>query len=169
MELGDRADCHLRPIFQQDTVWLEDDVSFEITHFPAGFWVSSRTKIFHLERVTVLPSQIRITVEATAFLINLTNIPNFGDETVDAILKDQDPHSWGGSTGSRSLVDAQISVILFRCDKQKSIDCRRSRPKYRGCYACESLAPEFLNFQRHGLEPHYPEYAKAVLSADLNE
>ncbi|KAJ7725151.1 hypothetical protein DFH07DRAFT_783099 [Mycena maculata] len=74
---------------KSDTVWLEDDVSSEITHFPPGFWVSSCTKIFHLECVTGLPSQIPITVEATAFLINLTNIPNFGDETVDAILKDQ--------------------------------------------------------------------------------
>ncbi|KAJ7745566.1 hypothetical protein DFH07DRAFT_942812 [Mycena maculata] len=140
---------------KSDTVWLlEDNVSSEITHFPAGFWVSSRTKIFHLERVTGLPSQIPITVEETAFLINITNIPNFGDETVDAILKDQDPHSWGGSTGSCSSVDAQISAILFGCDKQKSIDCRRSRPKCRGCYACESLAPEFLNIQRRGLDPH---------------
>ncbi|KAJ6449078.1 hypothetical protein C8R45DRAFT_1224512 [Mycena sanguinolenta] len=139
---------------KSDTVWLEDDVSSEITHFPAGFRVSSRTKIFHLERVTGLPSQIPITVEATAFLIDLTNIPNFGDETVDAILKDQDPHSWGGSTGSRSSVDAQISAILFGCDKQKSIDCRRCRPKCGGCYACESLAPEFLNIQRRGLDPH---------------
>jgi hypothetical protein len=64
-------------------------VSSEITHFPEGFWVSSRTKIFHLERVTGLPSQIPIPVEPTGFLINLTDIPNLGNETVDATLKDQ--------------------------------------------------------------------------------
>jgi hypothetical protein len=74
---------------KSDTVWLESDVSSEITHFPEGFWVSSRTKIFHLERVTGLPSQIPIPVEPTGFLINLTDIPNLGNETVDATLKDQ--------------------------------------------------------------------------------
>ncbi|KAJ7880683.1 hypothetical protein B0H13DRAFT_1891683 [Mycena leptocephala] len=148
---------------KSDTVWLENDVSSEITHFPEGFWVSSRTKIFHLERVTGLPSQIPITVEPTGFLINLTDIPNLGNETVDANIERSsrtfrlsicnDPRSWGGSTGSRSSVDAQVSSILFGCGKQKPIDCRRSRPQCRGCYACESLAPEFLNTQRRGLDP----------------
>ncbi|KAJ7239101.1 hypothetical protein C8J57DRAFT_1565429 [Mycena rebaudengoi] len=121
---------------------------------PAGFWVYTRTKIFHLERVTGLPSQFPITVEPTGFLINLTGIPNLGNETVDAILKDEVCLSLKDMQGSRSVVDAQVSAILFGCNKPKSIDCRRSRPKCRGCYACESLAPEFLNIQRRGLDPH---------------
>ncbi|KAJ7757830.1 hypothetical protein B0H14DRAFT_2634834 [Mycena olivaceomarginata] len=139
---------------KSDTVWLENNVSSEITHFPEGFWVSSRTKIFHLERVTGLPSQIPIPVEPTGFLINLTDIPNLGNETVDATLKDQDDLTRGVvSTGSRSSVDAQVPSILFGCGKRKPIDCRRSRPLCRGCYACESLAPEFLNTQRRELDP----------------
>ncbi|KAJ7878385.1 hypothetical protein B0H14DRAFT_3435655 [Mycena olivaceomarginata] len=72
-------------------------------------WVSSRTKIFHLERVTGFPSQIPITVEPTGFLINLTDIPNLGNETVDAILKDQDPSLVGWLYGGTLIVDCRRS------------------------------------------------------------
>ncbi|KAJ7306174.1 hypothetical protein DFH08DRAFT_1054689, partial [Mycena albidolilacea] len=97
---------------KSDTVWLENDVSSEITHFPEGFWVSSRTKIFHLERVTGLPSQIPIPVEPTGFLINLTDIPNLGNETVDATLKDQTPKfsPFSSDAGNGNRLTAAVLV-----------------------------------------------------------
>jgi hypothetical protein len=72
------------------TRWLDEGVSSEVCHFPQAIKVSERTRVSHVERVTGLPSQFPIPREATAFLINVTNIPNLDpDTTVDALLKDQ--------------------------------------------------------------------------------
>ncbi|KAJ6605885.1 hypothetical protein B0H10DRAFT_2075745 [Mycena sp. CBHHK59/15] len=94
--------------------------------------------------------------KATAFLINVTHIPNLDpDTTVDALLKDQDVHSWGGSTGGRSKVDAYVPGIFFGCaDPEVRIACRRSKPKCCGAYSCESLASEFTNVERRELDPN---------------
>jgi hypothetical protein len=72
------------------TRWLDEGVSSEVCHFPQPIKVSERTKVSHVERVTGLPSQFPVPREATAFLINITDIPNLDpDTTVDAQLKDQ--------------------------------------------------------------------------------
>ncbi|KAJ6559390.1 hypothetical protein DFH09DRAFT_1364803 [Mycena vulgaris] len=126
------------------TVWLDEGVSSEVCHFSPPIKVSSeRTKF-------------PISSEATAFLIDVTHIPNLDPGiTVDALLKDQDVHSWGGSTGSRSKVDAYIPGIFFGCaNPEASIATRRSKPKCCGAYACESLAPEFTNVERRELDPN---------------
>jgi hypothetical protein len=69
------------------TRWLDEGVSSEVCHFPQPIKVSERTKVSHVERVTGLPSQFPV---PTAFLINVTDIPNLDpDTTVDALLKDQ--------------------------------------------------------------------------------
>ncbi|KAF7372385.1 hypothetical protein MVEN_00098900 [Mycena venus] len=138
------------------TRWLDEGVSSEVCHFPQAIKVSERTRVSHVERVTGLPSQFPIPREATAFLINVTNIPNLDpDTTVDALLKDQDVHSWGGSTGSRSKVDAYIPGIFFGCADQKAlIACRRAKHKCCGAYSCESLSSEFTNIERRELDPN---------------
>ncbi|KAJ6473478.1 hypothetical protein DFH09DRAFT_1474287 [Mycena vulgaris] len=139
------------------TVWLDEGVSSEVCHFPPPIKVSSeRMKVSHVERVTGLPSQFSIPSEATAFLIDVPHIPNLDPGiTVDALLKDQDVHSWGGSTGSRSKVDAYIPGIFFGCaNPEASIATRRPKPECCGSYACESLAPEFTNVERRELDPN---------------
>ncbi|KAJ7737995.1 hypothetical protein B0H16DRAFT_1762096 [Mycena metata] len=94
---------------KSSTVWLDEGVSSKVCHFSPPLEVSKRTRVSHIECVTGLPSQFPIPSQATAFLIDVTNIPHLNpDSTVDAILKDQDVHSWGGSTGSRSKVDAYV-------------------------------------------------------------
>ncbi|KAJ7126314.1 hypothetical protein C8R44DRAFT_734191 [Mycena epipterygia] len=70
--------------------WLDEGVSSEVCHFPQPIKVLDRTKVSHVERVTGLPSQFPIPPEATAFLIDVTHIPNLDLETtIDALLKDQ--------------------------------------------------------------------------------
>ncbi|KAJ7750707.1 hypothetical protein DFH07DRAFT_775038 [Mycena maculata] len=73
------------------TLWLDEGVSSEICHFSHPIKVGSeRTKVSHVECVTGLPSQFPIPSEATAFLIDVTNIPNLdSNTTVDALHKDQ--------------------------------------------------------------------------------
>jgi hypothetical protein len=75
---------------KSSTRWVDESVSSEVCHFPEAIKVSERTKVFYVERVTGLPSQFPIPRDATAFLINVTHIPNIDPETtVDALLKDQ--------------------------------------------------------------------------------
>ncbi|KAF8166267.1 hypothetical protein K438DRAFT_1941754 [Mycena galopus ATCC 62051] len=114
---------------KSSTRWLDEGVSSEVCHFPQSIKVSERTKVFHVERVT--------------------------DTTVDALqlLKDQDVHSWGGSTGGRSKVDAYVPGIFFGCaDPKARIACRRSKPQCCGAYSCESLSSEFTNMERRELD-----------------
>ncbi|KAJ6617761.1 hypothetical protein B0H10DRAFT_1294873 [Mycena sp. CBHHK59/15] len=89
-------------------------------------------------------------------MINVTQILKLDPgTTVDALLKDQDVHSWGGSTGSRSKIDASVPGIFFGCTEPKArIACRRSKPKCCGVYSCESLASEFTNVERRELDPN---------------
>ncbi|KAK7014827.1 hypothetical protein R3P38DRAFT_3321708 [Favolaschia claudopus] len=146
------------------TVWLDDGVSSEICDFPHGLPITSSTKVFHMERVTGLPSQLPTPREPTAFLVDVTAVTGLDPTmTVDAMLKDQDPHSWGGPTGSRAKVDAQLDGILFgRTEPQLTIDCRRGHPTCNGVFACESLAPEFVNVKRWELDPHSREQLVAA-------
>ncbi|KAJ7784900.1 hypothetical protein DFH07DRAFT_947973 [Mycena maculata] len=141
---------------ESSTRWLDEGFSSEVYHFPQAIKVSDRIKVSHVERVTGLPSQFPIPLEATAFLINVTNILDLDpDTTVDALLKDQDVHSWGGSAGSRSKVDAYVPGIFFGCaDPKARIACRRSKPKCCGVYSCEALAPEFADVERRVLDPN---------------
>ncbi|KAJ6564162.1 hypothetical protein B0H19DRAFT_76035 [Mycena capillaripes] len=141
---------------KSSTRWVDEGVSSEVCHFPEAIKVSERTKVFYVERVTGLPSQFPIPRDATAFLINITHIPNLDPETtVDALLKDQDAHSWSGSTGSRSKVDAYVLGIFFGCaDPEARIACRRAKPRCCGAYSCESLASEFINVERRELDPN---------------
>lgn len=75
---------------KSSTVWLDEGVSSEICHFSAPIKVSSgRIKVSHVERVTGLPSQFPIPSEATAFLIDVTDIPDLDPGTTVALLKDQ--------------------------------------------------------------------------------
>ena len=76
---------------KSSTVWLDDGVASEICHFSRPIKVASgRTRVSHVERVTGLPSQFPIPSEATAFLIDVTHIPDLDPgTTVDALLKDQ--------------------------------------------------------------------------------
>ncbi|KAJ7933308.1 hypothetical protein B0H13DRAFT_1856331 [Mycena leptocephala] len=70
--------------------WLDEVVSSEVCHLPLEIKVSRRTKVSHVERVTGLLSQFPIPLEAIAFLINVTNIPDCDPElTVDNLLKEQ--------------------------------------------------------------------------------
>ncbi|KAJ6595184.1 hypothetical protein DFH09DRAFT_1073005 [Mycena vulgaris] len=75
---------------KSSTVWLDEGVSSEVCHFSPPTKVSERTKVSHVERVTGLPSQFSTPSQATAFLINVTDIHNLDpDSTVDVLLKDQ--------------------------------------------------------------------------------
>ncbi|KAJ7289902.1 hypothetical protein C8J57DRAFT_1214220 [Mycena rebaudengoi] len=141
---------------KSSTRWLDEGVSSEVCHCPHAINVSDRTKVFHVERVTGLPSGFPIPREATAFLINVTHIPNLDpDTTIDALLKDQDVHSLTGSTGSRAKVDVYLRGIFFGCaNPEARIACRRSKPKCCGAFACESLSSEFTNIERRELDPN---------------
>ncbi|KAJ7776033.1 hypothetical protein DFH07DRAFT_936976 [Mycena maculata] len=139
------------------TLWLNEGVSSEICHFSDQIKVGSkRTKVSHVERVTGLPSQFPFPSEATAFLIDVTNIPNLdSNATVDALLKDQvlmfTPEADRPAVvqGSTPMSLGSFSAVLT----QKH-SCRRSKPKCCGAYACESLAPEFTNVERRELDPN---------------
>ncbi|KAJ7842913.1 hypothetical protein B0H13DRAFT_1909595 [Mycena leptocephala] len=121
------------------TRWVDEGVSLEVCHFPEAIKVSERTKVFY---VTGLPSQFTIPRDATAFLINVTHIPNLDPETtVDALLKDQ--------------VDAYVLGIFFGCaDPEARIACRRAKPRCCGAYSCEYLASEFIDVERRELDPN---------------
>ncbi|KAJ6583451.1 hypothetical protein DFH09DRAFT_1308960 [Mycena vulgaris] len=113
---------------KSSTRWLDEGVSSEVCHFPQAIKVSHRTKFSHVERVTGLPSQFPVPPEATAFLINVTHIPNLDPDTtvnVDAPLKDQDIHSWGGSTSGRSGVKARRrnKNYILVCSHRDTIQC----------------------------------------------
>ncbi|KAJ6557793.1 hypothetical protein B0H19DRAFT_1261391 [Mycena capillaripes] len=72
--------------------------------------------------------------------------------TVDSILKDHDPHLYGGGTGSRQKVDAYLPGSLFSLPATEKVACRRVDAKCNGLSACESLDPEFLKAPRRELD-----------------
>ncbi|KAJ6577128.1 hypothetical protein B0H10DRAFT_925369 [Mycena sp. CBHHK59/15] len=73
--------------------------------------------------------------------------------TVDNIIRDQDSHSWGGSSGGRNHVDAHLPGSFFGLADDIKVACRRANPKCGGVSACESLDPAFLNEERRELDP----------------
>ncbi|KAF8189161.1 hypothetical protein K438DRAFT_1971805 [Mycena galopus ATCC 62051] len=126
--------------------WLDPDVSSEVTEFSQGIRLTEKTKIYALHRVT-----------GCVFLVNLTNLKSLNPDqevTVDQLLRDQDSHSWGRSTGSRSKVDAYLAGSFFGLPGDVKIACRRAAPECGGVTACESLDPAFLKNERRDLDPN---------------
>ncbi|KAF8144511.1 hypothetical protein K438DRAFT_2029147 [Mycena galopus ATCC 62051] len=137
--------------------WLDPDVSSEVTEFPQGIRLTEKTKIYALHRVTGCPSQFPFFRRRTGFLVNLTNLKSLNPDqevTVDQLLRDQDSHSWGRSTGSRSKVDAYLAGSFFGLPGDVKIACRRAAPECGGVTACESLDPAFLKNEQRELDPN---------------
>ncbi|KAJ7869348.1 hypothetical protein B0H13DRAFT_2557776 [Mycena leptocephala] len=137
-------------------VWTDPGVSSKVVDFPDGFPITTKTKVFHIELVNGIPSQFPIPEEATAFIVCADTLAaEDRRKTIDAILKDHDPHSYGGSTGSRREPDAFITGSLFGLDPSIRVACRRAEAKCAGVVACESLDAAFLRAPRRFPDPVY--------------
>ncbi|KAJ6552464.1 hypothetical protein DFH09DRAFT_1497303 [Mycena vulgaris] len=136
--------------------WTDPGVSSKVVDFPDGFPITKKTKVFHIELVNGIPSQFPIPEEATAFIVCADTLAaEDRRKTIDAILKDYDPHSYGGSTGSRREPDAFITGSLFGLDPSIRVACRRAEAKCTGVVACESLDAAFLSAPRRFPDPVY--------------
>ncbi|KAJ7263387.1 hypothetical protein C8J57DRAFT_1512889 [Mycena rebaudengoi] len=134
--------------------WLDPDVSSEVVEFPNGTPLTDKQKIYALHRVKGCPSQFPFYRRRTAFFVDLTDMEDLDLEmTVDNIIRDQDSHSWGGSSGARNHVDAQLPGSLFGLGGDIKIACRRANPKCSGVSACVSLDSAFLHEERRELDP----------------
>ncbi|KAJ7814720.1 hypothetical protein B0H13DRAFT_2381540 [Mycena leptocephala] len=152
-------DAHLGWDFKPSNVkWLDPDVSSEVAEFPQGIRLTEKNKFYAFHRVTGCPSQFPFFRPRTGFLINLTDMKDMnrdGEVTVvqDQLIRDQDSHSWGRSTGARSKVDAYLPGSFFGLSGDVKITCRRAAPECGGVTACESLDPAFLKEERRELDP----------------
>ncbi|KAJ7793554.1 hypothetical protein B0H14DRAFT_2622722 [Mycena olivaceomarginata] len=136
------------------TVWTDPGVSSRIVDFPNGFPITTKTKVFHNELVNGIPSQFPIPEEPTAFIVCADSLAAEDKmNTIDAILKDYDPHSYTGSTGSRRQPDASLPGSLFGLDPAIEVACRRAESKCTGVVACESLDAAFLSAPRRFPDP----------------
>ncbi|KAJ7777498.1 hypothetical protein B0H14DRAFT_3587522, partial [Mycena olivaceomarginata] len=136
------------------TVWTDPGVSSRIVDFPNGFPITTKTKVFHIELVNGIPSQFPIPEEPTAFIVCADSLAAEDKmNTIDAILKDYDPHSYTGSTGSRRQPDASLPGSLFGLDPAIEVACRRAESKCTGVVACESLDAAFLSAPRRFPDP----------------
>ncbi|KAJ6529350.1 hypothetical protein B0H19DRAFT_531758 [Mycena capillaripes] len=136
--------------------WLDPDVSSDITEFPQGIKLTEKNKIYALHRVTGCPSQFPFFRRRTGFLVNLTGIKDINPDpevTIDQLIRDQDSHSWGRSTGARNKPDAYLPGSFFGLSGDTKIACRRAAPECGGVTACESLDPAFLKQERRELDP----------------
>ncbi|KAJ6556560.1 hypothetical protein DFH09DRAFT_1317880 [Mycena vulgaris] len=147
--------------------WLDSDVSSEVIEFPLGIKLTEKNKIYAFHRVTGCPSQFPFSRQRTGFLINLTGVTNMNPDrevTVDQLIRDQDSHSWGRSTGARNKPDAYLPGSFFGLSGDDRIACRRAAPECGGVMACESLDPAFLKAERRDLDP---EDSRALAAATL--
>ncbi|KAJ7732028.1 hypothetical protein B0H16DRAFT_1770721 [Mycena metata] len=134
--------------------WLDPDVSSEVTEFPQGIKLTEKNKIYAFHRVTGCPSQFPFFRQRTGFLINLTDMKNLDPKaSVDQLIRDQDSHSWGRSTGARNKPDAYLPGSFFGLSADVKISCRRAAPECGGVAACDSLDPAFLTRERRELDP----------------
>ncbi|KAJ6541306.1 hypothetical protein B0H10DRAFT_2392116 [Mycena sp. CBHHK59/15] len=137
-------------------VWTDPGVSSKVVDFPDGIPITGKTRVFHIELVNGIPSQFPIPEELTAFIVCADTLAAEDKrKTIDAILKDYDPHSYSGSTGSRREPDAFVIGSLFGLDPSVRVACRRVEAKCRGVVACESLDAAFLNAPRRFPDPLY--------------
>ncbi|KAJ7732229.1 hypothetical protein DFH07DRAFT_781006 [Mycena maculata] len=127
-------------------VWTDPGVSSKVVDFPDGFPITAKTRVFHIELVN----------ELTAFIVGADTL-DMEDKrkTTDAILKDYDPNSYSGSTGSRREPDAFDIGSLSGLDPSVRVACRRVEAKCGGVVACESLDAAFLNAPRRFPDPLY--------------
>ncbi|KAJ6545927.1 hypothetical protein B0H10DRAFT_2385754 [Mycena sp. CBHHK59/15] len=147
--------------------WLDSDVSSEVVEFPLGIKLTEKNKIYAFHRVTGCPSQFPFSRQRTGFLINLTGVTSMNPDrevTVDQLIRDQDSHSWGRSTGARNKPDAYLPGSFFGLSGDDRIACRRAAPECGGVMACESLDPAFLKAERRDLDP---EDRRALAAATL--
>ncbi|KAJ7857931.1 hypothetical protein B0H14DRAFT_3637442 [Mycena olivaceomarginata] len=137
-------------------VWTDPGVSSKVVDFPDGFPITAKTRVFHIELVNGIPSQFPIPEELTTFIVCADTLDAEDKrKTIDAILKDYDPHSYSGSTGSRREPDAFVIGSLFGLDPSVRVACRRVEAKCGGVVACESLDAAFLNAPRRFPDPLY--------------
>ncbi|KAJ6545678.1 hypothetical protein B0H19DRAFT_1380185 [Mycena capillaripes] len=137
-------------------IWTDPGVSSKVVDFPDGFPITAKTRVFHIELVNGIPSQFPIPEELTAFIVCADTLDAEDKrKTIDAILKDYDPHSYSGSTGSRREPDAFVIGSLFGLDPSVRVACRRVEAKCGGVVACESLDAAFLNAPCRFPDPLY--------------
>ncbi|KAJ7703675.1 hypothetical protein B0H17DRAFT_1040862 [Mycena rosella] len=150
-DMDARLDWDWKP---SGVTWLDPDVSSEVVKFPDGIQLTDKQKIYALHRVKGCPSQFPFYQTRTAFLVDLTDMQGLDSEmTVDSIIRDQDSHSFGGSSGARNNVDAYLPGSFFGLSNEVRIATRRATPKCVGVSACESLDPAFLSQERRELDP----------------
>ncbi|KAJ6611331.1 hypothetical protein B0H10DRAFT_2192985 [Mycena sp. CBHHK59/15] len=134
--------------------WLDPGVSSQVTDFPHGMKLTDKTKIYALHRVKGCPSQFPFFSKRTAYLVDLTEMSDLDPKmTVDDTLRDQDSHSWLGSTGARNAPDAHIPGSFFGLTDDIKVACRRAAPFCAGVSACEALDSAFLAEERRELDP----------------
>ncbi|KAJ7658241.1 hypothetical protein DFH06DRAFT_1196427 [Mycena polygramma] len=134
--------------------WLDAGVSSEVVDFPDGIKLTGRQKVYALHRVKGCPSQFPFHERRTAFLVDFTGMDEVPAETsVDQIIRDQDSHSWGSTTGARGRIDAHLPGCFFGLSSDVKVACRRASPTCNGIFACQSLDSAFLKDERRELDP----------------
>ncbi|KAF7353417.1 hypothetical protein MSAN_01530800 [Mycena sanguinolenta] len=137
---------------KSDTRWLDDQLSSRV-HI-GKFKVTAEVTVDRVEYLTELPSLYPIPETPTAFVIDLQDakfdiMKKKGDLcTPDALIKNKDNDSWEGGTGS-----ADSSVWVTFEPGADPIQCRRSRLKCKGAFACERVDPRLLEVVRRDLDP----------------
>lgn len=67
-------------------------MSSEVAEFPEGMMLTAKQKIYAFHRVKGCPSQFPFFRQRTAFLIDLTDVPDVNPDpevTVDQLIRDQ--------------------------------------------------------------------------------
>ncbi|KAK6981644.1 hypothetical protein R3P38DRAFT_3234088 [Favolaschia claudopus] len=148
------------------TVWNEPSVTSKVVDFPDGLSLNAKTKVFHVELVRGIPSHFPIPEERTAFIVCADDLSDaeLQGQTIDAILKDHDPHSYGGSTGPRAQADSSVIGSIFGLDSSVRVAVRRAEHPCRGVVACKSLDKQFLYAPRRYLNP---EHRQALIDAEM--
>ncbi|KAJ6568493.1 hypothetical protein B0H19DRAFT_1348928 [Mycena capillaripes] len=145
-------------------LWMDPGVSSKVVDFPDGFPITTKTKVFHieLERHTLTISHSR----GSDRVYCLYGYPGCGgqEKTIDAILKDCDPHSYGGSTGPRREPEAFITGSLFGPDPSIRVACGREEAKCNGVVASQSLDAAFLSAPCRFPDPVY---CQALIAAEM--
>ncbi|KAF9013084.1 hypothetical protein BDQ17DRAFT_1419266 [Cyathus striatus] len=138
----------MNSILRTETVWLDEDVeTIEVEQLKTGhISVTKRVKVRTVEYVEAVPTAWPIPYEPTAYVLDLSDLKyNLTDKngrvlSVDAIIKDKDKDSWGGTSGRKDSSARVLNNILG----PHEVVC---------VWACEYSDPELLHVTRRELDP----------------
>ncbi|KAF7318584.1 hypothetical protein HMN09_00368900 [Mycena chlorophos] len=141
---------------KSSTVGLEPDVSSRVVRFPTDkpCYYTTKGKVYAIEKVASVPSCFPTPSIRTLYVVDYRGTEGLSEKTtVDAIWKDREVHSYGGSSGARDVPDAFLPGELFGKPGIK-VGCRRIDAPCKGANGCEALGEQFLKGGRRMLDPN---------------